>query len=534
MKIILGHMDKRLNSTKNVIPYDGPSLEVRLKDPCSISKPVFLLHLKKEDDVLFPWNNYIFYAPWGYYYIDDVIYVTNDLVEIYCHRDVLASGRDYIKATRALVKYLNVEETEEETAAKAIDFTPDMTLDDERLSPDKVLDVKESNIEKLLCKDRFVYDPNDGTVILSVVGKDAGIITYALTVEQFEEITRQVASGDVSTVDLLASNFYGENWRACVQSAVYVPIHASDLDWELSPSMLWGGIEISQSVPATGAPMSLGSRTTTVTLEYPLLFEDEIRAEDTLLKGERFAQVAFEYPGGVVDLSSNLWKYSKELEVRETFNIFTGDYCAKFFLKNVQIGQCNCSMGVDVMHYMSTMGSSFEQFLNGEIGLFKNSVGLVGSAVEMGVNPLQGVGDTVKSITGIVGDLMTVQTGEIQKYGAAQGGLECFFFNSKGKDEEVVWSSAESFKLKVTCRVPAMYEDFHEHTWRFHRLFGYPYNNVLDFKEITWTDGSYVQCIGASVGVPPEKDIHYTLSPAEIGELNAFLNSGIYIEEFYR
>lgn len=527
MKIILGHMDKRLNSTKNVIPYDGPTLDVRLKEPCSIAKPVFLVHLKTEKETLFPWNNYIFCEQWGYYYIDDVVYVTNDLVEIYCHRDVLASGRDYIKATRALVKYLNIDHES---------FEPDMTLDDERLSPDKVLDVKESDISKLLCKDRFVNDPDSGTVILSVVGKDAGVINYALTVDQFKDVTQEVASGDVSTVDLLASNFYGENWRACVQNAVYIPIHGSDLGWELAPSILWGGIEIAKSVPATNAPMSVGSRTTTVELEYPTLFEDEVRKEDTLLKGSRFAQVAFEYPGGVVDLSSNLWKYSKELKVRETINAFTGDYCAKFYLKGIQIGQCNCCMGINVMSYMSNMGSSFEQFLNGEIGLFKNSVGLVGSAVEMGVNPLQGVGDVVKSVTGIVGDLMTVQTGELQKYGAAQSGLEGYFFKSSGKEEDPVWSSADSFKLKVTCRVPAMYEDLHEHTWRFHRLFGYPYNDVLDFnkKGLTWYDGSYVQCIGASVGVSPDKDIHYPLSPSEIGELNAFLNSGIYIEEFSR
>ena len=140
MQIYIGHMDKRLNSTKKTHTGEwttkGP-IEVTLKEPTTIDKPLFLLRRKVYDTdgttllyELQPSDNWIYVPDWGYYWIDQTIMSTNDLVTFVCHRDVLASGHDYLKSCEAYLSYCSDKEI-------AIDY---QTMDDPRFGPDKFVD----------------------------------------------------------------------------------------------------------------------------------------------------------------------------------------------------------------------------------------------------------------------------------------------------------------------------------------------------------------------------------------------------------
>lgn len=89
---------KRKNSTKQ--PTGTPTqISVDLKSGTSYISPTFLLSLNTR-----PTFNYVVYEGW-YYFITDIISVRNDLWEIVCEVDALATARTEILATTAYILY---------------------------------------------------------------------------------------------------------------------------------------------------------------------------------------------------------------------------------------------------------------------------------------------------------------------------------------------------------------------------------------------------------------------------------------------
>lgn len=87
-----GVTTKPINSTSRIF-YGGSTvtLACRLKEPCSRQNPVFEVQgLTKLMNYNFAeWENY-------YYWIDDIIFITNDIQEVHCHLDPLATFYDEI------------------------------------------------------------------------------------------------------------------------------------------------------------------------------------------------------------------------------------------------------------------------------------------------------------------------------------------------------------------------------------------------------------------------------------------------------
>lgn len=91
--------EKRKNSTKQ--PLDGSKITktgVYLKEGTSLEQPVFVL---SSND--FTYN----YAQYNgtYYFIDDIVSLKNNLIEIHCSKDVLATYKAKIQAASAFVLY---------------------------------------------------------------------------------------------------------------------------------------------------------------------------------------------------------------------------------------------------------------------------------------------------------------------------------------------------------------------------------------------------------------------------------------------
>ena len=86
---------KKMNSTKR--PSNGISKNVKLKDNCSKENPTFILN-----DINFDYN----YAKWDdhYYFIDDIVVMSNNHIEISCSQDLLATYKDYIGKYNAFVE----------------------------------------------------------------------------------------------------------------------------------------------------------------------------------------------------------------------------------------------------------------------------------------------------------------------------------------------------------------------------------------------------------------------------------------------
>lgn len=104
--VTLYQFTKRKNSTLQPTQLQGTDLNCELKQPTSYKNPVFLFHV--EDG--FEWN-YLKWDSW-YYFITDVVSVRNDIFEVHCALDVLATYKTEIGNTSAFVAYDTAANTE--------------------------------------------------------------------------------------------------------------------------------------------------------------------------------------------------------------------------------------------------------------------------------------------------------------------------------------------------------------------------------------------------------------------------------------
>lgn len=91
------NVSKRKNST--LVPTNGLKAELVLKSGTSLLDPVLLLHVSHKPDISEVWFE------GRYYFVNDVVSVRNDLWELHCKVDVLATYKANILATPAFVLY---------------------------------------------------------------------------------------------------------------------------------------------------------------------------------------------------------------------------------------------------------------------------------------------------------------------------------------------------------------------------------------------------------------------------------------------
>lgn len=90
---------KKKNSTAQPASTVGETKTVRLKAGTSITNPVFIM------DSVGVNMNYVYVSDWGrYYYVTDAVQINNELVELSCSVDVLASAKFHIGSTSAFVE----------------------------------------------------------------------------------------------------------------------------------------------------------------------------------------------------------------------------------------------------------------------------------------------------------------------------------------------------------------------------------------------------------------------------------------------
>ena len=99
-----GSFSKRRNSTKRPQSFVDVRT-VNLKESCSQDNPVFICTGNDFNYNYCIWDN-------KYYFIDDIISLKNNLIEIHCEIDVLATYKDAILATTAFVMYDSTNNSE--------------------------------------------------------------------------------------------------------------------------------------------------------------------------------------------------------------------------------------------------------------------------------------------------------------------------------------------------------------------------------------------------------------------------------------
>lgn len=88
---------KKKNSTKRPDPDNAVSYDVKLKDGCSTQSPVFMINGIDLDINYVKWNNY-------YFFVDEIILSNNNIYELHCSMDVLASWKGTIGNYNAFIE----------------------------------------------------------------------------------------------------------------------------------------------------------------------------------------------------------------------------------------------------------------------------------------------------------------------------------------------------------------------------------------------------------------------------------------------
>lgn len=228
--VTLYQFSKRANSTLQPVNLTGAELACDLKQPTSYKNPVFTFFVEND----FEWN-YLKWDSW-YYFITDVISVRNDIFEVHCKLDVLATYKTEIGQTSAFVLY---------------DTTANTEVTDSRLS------MKTSTTYSVA---RAILDYSLSTcVVLGIIGDDSAGM-YAMSAYNANRLVNAASLDDFwadiktelpspsqddggfsfSGVDDAINDIFAFAMRAfqqfiatgrardCIRSSVWLPISESD------------------------------------------------------------------------------------------------------------------------------------------------------------------------------------------------------------------------------------------------------------------------------------------------------------------
>lgn len=187
--VTFGVTSKRINSTSTVMT-NSVSRSCKLKEPCSMQSPTFLVQgLSKS-------TNYN-YCSWGgrYYWIDDIVYTTNDIQEVSGHIDPLATYKSDILDTTA---YVLLGDSAHKTPFK----------DDIRFGPDH----KKARPSGSTGTGSFNmgFDRTTWTVVMTVQAAVndvySSVLTYAMSVPTFLSLLKNFSATVKQDVDTWRQN----------------------------------------------------------------------------------------------------------------------------------------------------------------------------------------------------------------------------------------------------------------------------------------------------------------------------------------
>lgn len=526
--IYMGAVSKRRNSTLQ--PTLSSSYDCILKQPVSIDNPTFIIQ-----DSSF--NMALNYAKWEntYYFVDRIVSVRNNVWEVSCSIDVLATYKSEIIGSTQYVCYSS-EKTSDWLADTRIPI-----LKETKVSANTALTGILSNI---------------GCYILSVVGETC-VSTYALQSEsQISQLLDDIANWDVSEVadimqgvtytpasytppsatlptsqdnqncfsalittikDLLGSlgsltasvqnivsdlnqkiteatskvGFIGNayaNAPECIRSCIWVPF-----DYALMPAGTGGSpIKLGRfQTQVSAAAISSKPVSDSFSISIPWNYSDWRRAvcEDVYL----YLPLV-----GMVQLSGDSLTNVSSLTVHWSVTYTDGCICYKVMAGSSVIGSYGANGSVNYAIGLSQQASAGEVFT----ALMKGAEKTVSAAVQSSLSPLSAgaaLGQMAVEMAMATYDTANaVQTAHVSSVGGIGGGA------GLGLGREAV--------CYTVCHDPVVNPSDMKDTM------GVPTMKAMSLSTLT----GYCQCANAHVSAP-------AMAP-ELDAIDAYLNSGFYIE----
>lgn len=533
--VSIGNIDKRVNSTKQTFS-SAFSADCKLKEPCSMEGPVFIVQGLSKGSLY----NYAQFEG-RYYWVDDIVYLTNNIQEVHCHIDPLATYKDDIKNTWAFVKYSSNQ------------THWDKGIDDIRLQPSIQINV--DPIKKQMFK--MPLDPTQGTVILRVMesatANAQGVKTYALTYHALQAcladltgfmdgLTQSVGSTIMDLIQYLGKMWAAiggqGSWRDNIVSCIFVPIkwtYYSDA-FPIAGGMFLGsvpcGTNVGSEIVAINAPMYVETHDGDFAIPWT--------ADQTaypFLKNSRWTAIQIQTAAGFQDIDVTDIREQHDLHFASAIDVCSGDWSCKITEKTSAhtqvLGAFSGCCGMDISCMLGSAASFAQAFSVAAGKVARAALGDVTVVTKIGESTTV-TGETLTETTDKEGNSKTVlaegstKTTPVYKTegsgisgamvpsgvtaGSASGSIgggasNLFLFDSTG--------DAGSIILNMITYRPATFASYDD----FCSVYGYPSNEFLQLSNT-----NYVQCYGASVNA-------IGATTRSLSQINSCLNgTGIFIE----
>lgn len=382
---------KRKKSTAT--PTGGTQIDVKLKSGTSLISPTFLLNISGR-----PTFNYVSFEG-RYYFVNDVTSVGNDLWEIACTEDYLATWKTDIGTTSAVIMY-------------ATGGSDDII--DQRIGVKSSLDVRSE--ATLLSGDFSGFtDHSEGIAIIGVTGVGS-FGNYLISSVDVPELLADIAPWEVSNIIDAATGFQqlftGGSAAESLKSCIYLPIILSAVENNFDqPKQIWLGAYpcTSNGNPLMGRRMNNPFLSASAVVDIPWKYSDWRR-------NAPYTKVFLYLPVfGLISLSSSDIINESQLSILYSLNMLGGDIA--FMVRGTTSGR-KLATGSANIAMQSTYGSS--NIAGGKaisgIGVAVGSLAAVAAGVVTGGAATLAIGGGIAAASG---GLISALCGET----AGNGGL---------------------------------------------------------------------------------------------------------------
>lgn len=472
MKIRLWNFTKKHNSTARPSGLAYIDVDVNFKRQTSINNPTFQLVW---DGI--PQYNYIEISSLHtYYYIEDIQVGINNIFELICKIDALATARPYIIGSRAFIKYSS--------------SNYDVYLKDDRIQPSAELQSLVSNNNFSALFNTHPEYTSSYSLLLTVLNGDsnsneAGIRHYLINATVLRYLCENIAN-------------HGDSIIGGVKQ-VFADAKDSILKLQLVP---WSvdGLQSAQIIGSNTAPISIGTYDTGQ--EGYIIGANAVYSSDDFIdipsrpddftRVEPYCEAKIHIPLiGTYDLSLSELADTNRLYFRWFANIASGKACCIIWKGNADINNSNVKIiGSYDGNINADVPLGFATSQN-PIGALAGGVSLAAALLGSGALTIGGIAASVASFA----SYFTKQASVINAFGG----------NASAKD---------NLKLSVYLMKRGLSED----PDNLRILYGRPCGKVLDISSLT----GFVQTSQFELSAPLDDGI--------IQAVNSKMDAGVYLE----
>ena len=506
------NFDKRLNST--AIPPDnaGDIIECVLKENTSLLNPSLKLQLSTK-----PTYNY-FWLEGRYYWVTDIISLTNDLWQISGRVDVLGTYRGHISSTSAFVLYDSTANTQIPDGRLAVETDVDTNTASASMPWSFSSGVGTYIIATTGCKDSYSWndgnyyaqsDSREGTGVYTIpysslqqIGFDVSDITTDLA--SFYQGFNQDMADDLAIMNAQTSDFLERigNINKGMALMIKDTLQYTFNFWKLIAENVFGGGNALQNVKAAYWLPFVVPGTATTPVSRPLAlgtYKDYVtgleRIDDAII--------------------TSLWI---DVSIPWQFSDWRNASCTEVMLYIPMIGCINIPSDVIKGHDTLQVRLALNLYsgaMSCEVRCDGGSLGTYGSNVAM---PYM-IGDSNANITAITN---TVTNAISKNYmGAVLNGMNAFgeMATSVGG---IGGGAGSGLTSDIVCIV--RYHNTSQNPSALLSTIGTPTHQLK-----TLNGSGYCQCLNAQLNCGAVTGEPYP-THSEIEQVNTYLNTGVYLE----